>query len=128
MTTVNADELHQHVARMRRQHSDDASVEAKAAVRDLPKSIWDTVSAFANTDGGTIILGLDEREDFQPAKGFTEAVAKRRIDALISGLDASPQGSAKVAPVPDCVPERDYRGRPSRSRPQRAIPARASGH
>ena len=113
MTTVNADELHQHVARMRRQRSDDASVEAKAAVRDLPKSIWDTVSAFANTDGGTIILGLDEREDFQPAKGFTEAVAKRRIDALISGLDASPQGSAKVAPVPDCVPERDtVDGRP----------------
>ena len=55
------DELLSHIARMRRQRSDDALVEAKAAVRDLPKSIWDTISAFANTDGGTVILGLDER-------------------------------------------------------------------
>lgn len=100
------DDLLSHVARMRRQRSDDALVEARAAVRDLPKSIWDTISAFANTDGGTVILGLDEREDFQPAEGFTESVANRRINALITGLNTSPQGTAKVLPVPGCHPER----------------------
>ena len=84
------DDLLSHVARIRRQRSDDALVEAKAAVRDLPKSIWGTISAFANTDGGTVILGLDEREGFQPAEGFTESVANRRINALITGLNTVP--------------------------------------
>ena len=100
------DDLLSHVARIRRQRSDDALVEAKAAVRDLPKSIWGTISAFANTNGGTVILGLDEREDFQPAEGFTESVANRQINALITGLNTSPQGTAKVLPVPGCRPER----------------------
>ena len=77
------DDLLSHVARIRRQRSDDALVEAKAAVRDLPKSIWGTISAFANTDGGTVILGLDEREDFQPAEGFTESVELRSSSSHI---------------------------------------------
>jgi ATP-dependent DNA helicase RecG len=52
---------------LRRFATDHQHVEAKAGAGGLPRRLWETISAFANTaGGGTLILGVDEQTGFAP--------------------------------------------------------------
>lgn len=59
--------------------TDTQDIEVKESVQRLPTSMAETVSAFSNGPGGTIILGLSEKNGFVAAPGFR---AKPTADAL----------------------------------------------
>lgn len=46
--------------------------ECKLAEDTISESIWETYSAFANTDGGTILLGVREHRDSFTINGLTD--------------------------------------------------------
>ena len=76
------DIVRDQVARLRRIGSDTTRVEVKAAGGGLPRSIGETLSAFANGPGGVLILGLSESDRFAPAEGFRATAVRDALAGL----------------------------------------------
>ncbi len=73
--------------KLRAAKTDLTTVEVKAAVGGLPKSIVETVSAFSNTDGGLIILGLEEETDFSALEVDSGKLASDLASACADQLE-----------------------------------------
>jgi ATP-dependent DNA helicase RecG len=76
---MDAGDLERLIGELRSYGTDTPSIEVKASAGKLPKTVPETLSAFSNGSGGTLILGLDEATGFRAASGF-DAVSVR--DAL----------------------------------------------
>lgn len=98
-------ELASIVTRLRRQKSDDAQTEAKACIGGLSTDVWESVSAFGNTHGGLIILGLDENARFTPAKGFE---LEKVRNAFVEGMGDGAAHSTKITNIPAYELERVF--------------------
>jgi len=92
--------------------TDSAQVEIKKALGGAPKSLPETVSAFANGSGGLIVLGLDENADFSPvqvnAASLADSVASACADSVepavrarieIVTIDGMPVVAAAIPPT-----------------------------
>ncbi len=91
-------EIERLIVRMRRTGYDTQDCEVKEAVRDIPKTLPETISAFSNLRGGLIILGLSEKNGFKPAAGFD---AERTCSALqAAGDKLEPMVRMEVEKVP----------------------------
>ncbi|MCT1558017.1 putative DNA binding domain-containing protein [Helcobacillus massiliensis] len=88
-------QVQQRVDRARARSSDGSAVEIKASAKNLPKSVWESISAFANTSGGLIVLGLSEDDGFTQADGFDPS---KVVNQLQAGLGTE---APKVQPVPN---------------------------
>lgn len=64
MFIVDDEDLARAIERMRTVGTDLAEYELKSASGGVPKEIAETVSAFANTSGGTIVFGIRESGGF----------------------------------------------------------------
>ena len=95
--------------------TDTQDVEVKESGQKLPVSIVETLSAFANATGGTIVLGLSEANGFTPVPGFrakamADSLATVSSDKMIPpvrpDIDIAEYNGAQyvVAHVPECIP------------------------
>jgi len=83
--------------------TDSAEVEIKKAAGGVPKSLPKTVSAFANSGGGLIILGLDEAAGFEPVGADVTALADALATACADSVEPTVRAVIEIATV-DGVP------------------------
>lgn len=99
---MTPEEFNAAIDKLRLQHTDDLNIEAKSCRDTLSADIWESVSAFANTSGGYLILGLSEANNFQAIKGFA---LEKVLSQFVSGMGDAGTG-ARIANVPKYKIER----------------------
>ena len=74
------------------EYREDNRLEAKLAQKGLPASLWETYSAFANTDGGLILLGVKENDDYS-----FETVGVSDVEKLVSDFWNTINNTQKIS-------------------------------
>ncbi len=62
---MTENELKELVTKISTLKCETTDIEIKAAKEGTPTSLYDTLSSFSNTHGGTIIFGIDERDGYE---------------------------------------------------------------
>lgn len=79
---------------MTKWRSEDEHTEYKRASGSIPTAVWETYSAFLNTDGGTIYLGVEEA-----TKGHFETIGVGNAEKLLSDFVTGARNKKNVSYV-----------------------------
>ncbi len=119
MSALTIAELTELLKLLREMQADTASVEAKRATTELPRRIWETLSAFANTPGGgVLLLGVDEETGFAVTGVHDAAKMQADLASVCDQMDPPLRPLIQVHRVEGLqviaaeIPEVDYRERP----------------
>ena len=91
---MREEELQNLVRKIQRRQTEFQTVELKAAAKDFPRKIYDTLSSFSNQDeGGVIIFGLSERDNYEAVGVYDVQSAQKKA------MEACEQMEPNVRPV-----------------------------
>lgn len=82
---------------LRRRGAERSDVELKSAAGGLPKSLRETISAFANGSGGTIILGVED--DLSLARIDPEALRSGLARMAAQDMEPAVRGEMEIDTV-----------------------------
>jgi ATP-dependent DNA helicase RecG len=66
---------------------ESSEMEFKSAAGGFPGSFWETYSSFANTNGGVILLGIEEKPDGIRIPGFSDELIEKYKKEFWSGVN-----------------------------------------
>lgn len=93
------DEVVDALALLRAAGTDTQHVEAKSQEGGWSKSVLDSISAFANTSGGLILLGVDEETDFSVVEIDAAALADRLANACRGEIEPPVSVHIEIVPI-----------------------------
>ena len=78
---MTEEELIGKLEMIQRMKSESNILELKSAEKGCPQHLYDSLSSFSNQDeGGIIIFGIDEKQDYKETTGLWQVVAYQIID------------------------------------------------
>ncbi|SDT70653.1 ATP-dependent DNA helicase RecG [Actinoplanes derwentensis] len=75
------------LASLRLQGADHFTCEVKRAKGGMPVSLWESISAFANSAGGHLILGVDEKSGFTVVGVDDAAAMEAQVGAVCADME-----------------------------------------
>lgn len=88
----------QAIKQIRKYNSETSTIEVKTAGNGFPRKCYDTFSSFANKNGGIIIFGIDEENNFAAENVYDIKDLQKQIFSLCSD-SMEPKIRAEILPM-----------------------------